>query len=204
MADDAIEWVTTSTVLARLSDFEDRGAWERFADRFQRPIQVFAERQGLARAECEDVAQDTLLAFAQAYRDGGYDRARGRLSHWLFGIAWRRIDHARRRARVRAGEAALGAHEDDPSWSAVAAPHQPSPEWEEVWERTMLEQCLRQVRKEVTPPTFRAFEMLVLESGSIEDAVRELGITRNAVAIAKHRVSERVRALVRECDEVMP
>ena len=202
-AHDAIEWITTSTVLARLSDFEDRGAWERFADRFRRPIEVFAERQGLARGECEDVAQDTLLAFAQAYRDGGYDRSRGRLSHWLFGIAWRRIDRARRRARVRAGEAALGADDDDRT-SDVAAPHQPSPEWEEVWERSMLEQCLRQARKEVSPSTFRAFEMLVLESRTIEDAVAELGITRNAVAIAKHRVSERVRALVRECDEVMP
>lgn len=199
--DEPSGWITTSTVLARLADFDDRGAWERFVERFRRPIEAFAERQGLGPAEREDAAQETLLAFADAYRRGEYARAKGRLSSWLFGIAWRRIDHARRRARVRSGEVALGG-EGEPSWSAVEGAT--SPEWEETWERAMLEHCLRQARKEVQPATFRAFEMLVLEGRSIEDTVAELGVTRNAVAIAKHRVSERLRELVAECDEVRP
>jgi DNA-directed RNA polymerase specialized sigma24 family protein len=61
-----------------------------------------------------------------------------------------------------------------------------------------------QVRKEVEPATSRAFEMLVLESRSVEDAARELGLTANAVTIAKHRVGKRVRELVELCDEAQP
>lgn len=196
------DWITTSTVLARLGDFDDRAAWQRFSERFHRPIQSFARRQGLDELEAEDAAQETLMAFAEAYRRGEYDRTKGRLSSWLFGIAWRRVDHARRR---RDGRAALGAGGGDSSaWLALAAPESVSPEWEELWERSMLEQCLRQVRKEFEPASYRVFEMLVLEQRSIEDGERELGLTRNAISIAKHRVSKRLRELLEQCDEVRP
>ena len=93
----AHEWITTSTMLQRLSNFGDNGAWERLSERFARPIQAYARQRGLLPDECEDVAQDSLMAFAQAYRRGDYDREKGRLSHWLFGIVWRRIDHLRRK-----------------------------------------------------------------------------------------------------------
>lgn len=200
-ADD--EWITTSTVLRRLNDFDDRHAWQRFVERFQKPIEAFAKKQGLAGAEAEDAAQETLLAFARAYRNGDYARDKGRLSSWIFGIAWRRIDHARRKVERRAereGEAF-----ESELHGEVAAPNAEQPprsaEWEELWQRSMLEHCLRQVRREFEPSTFRAFEMLVLEQRTLDDAERALGATRNALSIAKHRVSARLRALVQECEE---
>ncbi|MBI5363170.1 MAG: RNA polymerase sigma factor [Planctomycetes bacterium] len=196
------EWITTSTVLQRLTDFTDRSAWERLTERFSRPVQAFAKKQGLAESECEDVAQETLLAFAEAYRRGEYDPDKGRLSSWIFGIAWRRIDHARRKRKQR------DEHEEGGFESrlhpGVDGPPAQSAEWQELWERSILEHCLRQVRKEFEPATFRAFEMLVLEHHSIEAAEKELAMTRNALSIAKHRVSTRLRELVRECDEVRP
>jgi RNA polymerase sigma-70 factor, ECF subfamily len=194
------DWVTTSTVLQRLADFRDQGAWARFTERFHRPIQAFAKKQGLADSECEDAAQETLLAFAEAYRRGDYAREKGRLSSWIFGIAWRRIDHARRKRDQRAPhetfESQQHAEED--------APAARSAEWDELWQRSMLEHCLRQVRKEFEPSTFRAFEMLVLEHHPLDSVERELAMSRNALSIAKHRVSARVRALVEECEEPWP
>lgn len=197
------DWVTTSTMLQRLSDFDDRAAWERLSERFQRPIQAYARKRGLSPDECEDVAQEALLAFAQAFRRGDYDREKGRLSHWLFGIVWRRIDHARRKGD-RVGPNSPVRVADTVEWLGFEAPKSVSPEWEEVWERAMLEDCLRQVRREVEPKTLRAFEMLVLETRSIEDVESELGLSRNAIAIAKHRVSKRLRELIEQCDEVRP
>ncbi|MCE9593290.1 MAG: hypothetical protein K8S98_03755 [Planctomycetes bacterium] len=200
---DAHEWVTTSTMLQRLSDFDDRGAWEKLSQRFLRPIQAYARQRGLRPDECEDVAQESLMAFAQAFRRGDYDRARGRLSHWLFGIVWRRIDHVRRKPD-RIGDGGPVRPVDTVEWMNFEAPRAVSPEWEEVWERTMLEDCLRQIRVEFEPKTMRAFEMLVLEDRSIEDAESELATSRNALTIAKHRVSKRLRELIEQCDEVRP
>jgi len=93
---------------------------------------------------------------------------------------------------------------DSAEWMDFEAPRMVSPEWEDVWERTMLEDCLRQIRVEFEPKTMRAFEMLVLENRSIEDAERELEQSRNALAIAKHRVSKRLREMIEQCDEVRP
>ncbi len=200
---DASEWVTTSTMLQRLSDFDDRGAWEKLSQRFVRPIHAYARKRGLRPDECEDVAQDSLMAFAQAFRRGDYDRARGRLSHWLFGIVWRRIDHIKRKPD-RVGNGGPVRPVDSVEWMNFEAPRAVSPEWEEVWERTMLEDCLRQIRVEFEPKTMRAFEMLVLEDRSIEDAESELATSRNALTIAKHRVSKRLRELIEQCDEVRP
>jgi RNA polymerase sigma-70 factor (ECF subfamily) len=198
---DAHEWVTTSTVLHRLSDFDDRAAWERFCERFHQPLQAFARKNGLDESESEDVAQESLMAFAEAYRHGEYDRTSGRLSSWLFGIAWRRIDHARRKSDRREDHVRLQATETA-QWMQIEAPKEVSPEWEAVWERSMLEQSLRQVRKEFEPATFRVFEMIVLEHKPIEEGEKALGLSRNAIYIAKHRVAKRMRELLEECDEV--
>src|SRR5215210_5478398 len=66
----AMAWLTTATVLQRLRDFENRDAWGAFAERFRQPVVSFARGMGLKGPDAEDVAQETLLAFAEAYRDG--------------------------------------------------------------------------------------------------------------------------------------
>jgi DNA-directed RNA polymerase specialized sigma24 family protein len=97
-----MDWITTSTLLLRLRDFEDAEAWDGFVHRFRSPILRFAGSLGIRDTDAEDVAQETLLAFARDYREGRYDRERGRLSHWLFGIAYRRALAQRRRNLRRA------------------------------------------------------------------------------------------------------
>jgi hypothetical protein len=47
----------------------------------------------------------------------------------------------------------------------------------------------------VDPGTFRAFERVALDQVPAADVARELGMTRNAVFLAKHRVVKRIRAL---------
>ena len=95
------DWVTTSVLLSELRDFGNQAAWDRLADRFREPVVAFARKMGLTPSQAEDAAQETLLAFAEAFRDGKYDPAKGRLNRWLFGIAFRQVLNAKR-ARGRA------------------------------------------------------------------------------------------------------
>ena len=82
-----MEWKTTSVILDDLADFENRETWNRFAGRFRDPLMRFGRKIGLNVADAEDMAQQTLLVFAEGLRGDRYDRAKGRLSSWLFGIA---------------------------------------------------------------------------------------------------------------------
>lgn len=195
-----MEWVTTSTLLEGLRDFGNQNAWNRFEERFRKPLIRFARKMALDTSEAEDAAQETLIAFAETYRGGAYDRKKGRLSNWLFGIAFRQVlnrrrEIARRRAKVRSVD-------DTKFWAGIADEGAAEADWDREWAQARLHQSLDVVRQEVKPATLRAFQALVLENRSPEEVAAELGMTQNGVSVAKHRVLKRLRELARQWEEL--
>lgn len=184
-----MEWITTSTIVSNLRDFQNRAAWEQLAERFRRPLLRFVERLGLSPAEADDVLQEALLAFAQAVRSGAYQPERGRLSRYLFGITYRQA-LALRRAR---GRGAAGRAGELPT--ELADEQTASGTWDEEWERAMLEQCLEQVRTETDELNFAAFNLVVAGDKTPAEAAEALGIPVKQVYNAKHRILQRVREL---------
>lgn len=188
------EWITTSTILGGLRDFQDRGAWERFVARFRAPIVHLALSNGLKPADAEDVAQETLLAFADGFRAGNYDVRKGQLSRWLFGIAYRQILRAREARDRRAADAALEA-EHTGGAPDIADEGAATRSWDIEWERALLAQCMARARTEVQPQTFRAFELVAIENRDAAAVADELAIDIKSVYNAKHRILKRIREL---------
>ncbi|MGE3182328.1 MAG: RNA polymerase sigma factor, partial [Phycisphaerae bacterium] len=155
------EWQTTSTILEGLRDFENARAWQDFSARFRGPIVSLVRRMGLTEAEADDVAQETLIHFADGLRAQKYDREKGRLSRWLFGIAYRQALNARRkrgRALAKPAQFAPGAAEALPDETEL------SNAWDQEWESCLLARCIAQMQNEVEPATFQAF-VLVVQQG---------------------------------------
>jgi RNA polymerase sigma-70 factor (ECF subfamily) len=194
-----VEWLTTSTILQGLRDYGNHAAWQRLAERFQRPIVAFVRRMGLSAADADDVAQETLIAFAQALRNGQYDRNAGRLSRYLFGIAYRQALGARR-AIGRRTPPAVSSNTDP--LSQIPDEQTASVAWDREWEQTLLQQCIEQVGREVELVTLRAFELVVRQERSPADAAAELGVPIKLIYNAKHRVLKRIRELRKAFDEV--
>src|SRR5262245_56706047 len=95
-------WHTTSVILDQLLQKEPR-AWELFLERFRGPLVAFGRKLGLSDTDADDAAQETVVAFMEALERGAYDRSKGRLGRWLFGIAYRQIASLRRdRLQTRA------------------------------------------------------------------------------------------------------
>ena len=188
-------WITTATVLEQLRDFENHAAWDSFTERFRRPVVAFAKKMGLGQADAEDAAQETLLAFAEAFRRGQYDASKGRLSRFLFGIAYRQSLKARRVAGKGAGGGVESAF-----WSQVPDEQAATGIWDTEWERSILDRCLSQVKQEFEAQTFAAFDLVVRNERSAEDAAKELGITIKSVYNAKHRILKRIRELRADFD----
>jgi RNA polymerase sigma-70 factor (ECF subfamily) len=197
------EWITTSTILSGLRDFEDGGAWGRFVSRFRAPIVHLAVGQGLKVSDAEDVAQETLLAFADGFRAGRYDVHKGQLSRWLFGIAYRQIVRARG-ARDRC--AADTARDDEHTGGVpeIADEDETTRSWDIEWERAILAQCMARARSEVQPQTFRAFELVTLENRDVAAVANELAIDIKAVYNAKHRLLKRIRELRQSMEQLAP
>lgn len=194
-----MDWITTSTILHDLRDLENRVAWGRFVQRFRAPVMSFARGMGVPAAQCEDVAQETLLAFVRSYQDGKYDRAKGHLSSWLFGIAYRQALMNLRRDRRREPLLPIaddrGAPGDGVPDERFATTH-----WDMRWEEFVFQECYTRVRAELSDETRRAFERVVLEDAAPEQAAADLGMSVKAIYNAKHRVLRRIREVRAELE----
>lgn len=184
-----MEWITTTTVLHDLKDFANQDAWGRFVGRFSRPIAAFGRSMGLGGTDAEELAQQTLAEFARAYGDGRYDRERGRLSSWLFAIAYRQ---GLKLLREAARRPATG---EDTQIGRAPAEDEAAHAWEAEWEGEVLGQCIEQARREVEPVTFAAFELVVQRGLEPSQAATHLGVPVKSIYNAKHRVLRRIREL---------
>ena len=88
---------TSTALLEALRDLNDDRAWRQFCGRYEPALIAFARRTGLQEQDARDVVQDTLMAFLESFRDGRYDRQRGRLRSWIKGIAVNKTRETRRR-----------------------------------------------------------------------------------------------------------
>ena len=182
---------TTTALLEALLDPSDDEVWRDF-DRRYRPILVaFARRLGLPAEDAADAAQDTLTRFVRSYRDGKYDRGRGRLRSWIIGIARHCIYdiHQRRATDPKRGMSAISELPDETTLNAM---------WDEECEHEILRQGISELRQQTRTEegTIRAFEMLAFDGRTPADIAEELNISLNDVYLAKHRCLKRLREIL--------
>jgi RNA polymerase sigma-70 factor (ECF subfamily) len=188
-----MEWVTTTQVLEELQSSNDAPAWQRFCGHFHTVVVNFAKHMGLSVPDAEDAAQETMLAFVKAFRDGKYNRDKGHLSDWLFGIAKHVIRNFRKRRPL---EPLMADKTTGTSfWDMVQDDHNIKLSWETEWRHMVLAKCFEQVRKEFDPKVFKAFELYALTQTAADKVAQQLEMSRNAVYIAKCRVLSRLREL---------
>ena len=189
-----MDWVTTSTIIHDLRDLSNETAWQSFVERFHGPVVRFVAGLGFSAEDAQDVGQESLAAFAEGLRSGRYDRQRGKLRAWLFGIAYKqalrqRQATARRERLIDRGEAAERVVAEMPDEKSAGE------QWNTLWERFLVQECFRQIRKEFQPANVRAFELIVREGHSAKEAAEAVGTTTRAVYNAKHRILTRMREL---------
>lgn len=188
-----MEWVTTTQVLEELQSSNDAPAWQRFCGHFHTVVVNFAKHMGLSVPDAEDAAQETMLAFVKAFRDGKYNRDKGHLGNWLFGIAKHVILNFRKRQPL---EQLMADKTTGTSfWDMIQDDHNIKLSWETEWRHMVLSKCFEQARREFDPKVFKAFELYALTQTAVDKVAQQLEMSRNAVYIAKCRVLSRLREL---------
>jgi len=196
-----LKTVTNTYLLDGLKDSENQTVWRQFVERYRPMLERYAQRGGLPAADAQEVAQLTLVSFCSAYQEGKYDREKGRLRHWLFGIARNQIRNARKRAGRREFQVA-----DETSQTNFFARQPDESEleqiWEEEWRQAVLRQCLEEVRREVDAQSVEAFELFAWKGLSAKEVAERLDMTPNAVFICKHRIMKRIRELLPQMEDI--
>jgi len=175
---------TRTSLLSRIKDPDDSLSWEEF-DRVYRPLLLqYAFSRGLDREEAEEVAQQCMVAVSSGIR--GFQR-RVTFRGWLRGM----IDH-KVSDQLRKHPREVGARTTDFD-REQATEDSPVLMWEKQWNRTHLLYCLNQVRMEIAPMTYQAFDLYVLQERPVKEICERLRMTPNQVYVAKSRVLARLK-----------
>lgn len=185
---------TTTEMLDGLHDSSNDRVWTDFDERY-RPILIgFGRSLGLTDADAADIAQDAITRFVIEYREGKYDRDRGRLRSWLIGIVRYRVLELRRKKSVRKEAHGVTRMQELPSQREMtqmwARQHEA-----EVYRRAVVK--LKETSK-TDENTLRAFELLMERQMAPALVAEELGMSIDDVYRAKSRVAQRLRSIVEE------
>lgn len=150
----------------------------------------WARRDGLRDEDAADVVQEVYLALTRHIERFGR-QPDGTFRGWLWTVLRSKVVDLVRRRRLRpeaqggsdAYERLLQAETPADGSSAVDAP---PPSW-------LMTRVVETIRPEFKESSWRAFQLLVIDEQSPADVAAALGLSLNAVYIARSRILTRLR-----------
>ncbi len=184
---------TTTRLLDALREPGNEPAWAQIDSRYRGVIAGLARRLGLNDADADEVAQQALSEFVRAYREGRYDRGKGRLSSWIMGIAHHTTLRVMRNGAREGlpGSTVISEVIDEPALRSI---------WTDERDRAILSKALGLLRDESTldDRTLMAFELISLRGVPAAETASQCAMSVDQVYVAKSRVTKRLRTLVEE------
>jgi RNA polymerase sigma-70 factor (ECF subfamily) len=206
-ADKTPEFIpTSSSLLGRLKNWDDRASWQRFADTYHKLIYKTARKAGLTEAESQDVVQDTLLSVAKKMHDFKYDPALGSFKGWLLQLTgWRIKNQFKKRQPV---EHLRRTDTDGSGTSSVSRVPDPTvPDmcafWEEEWRNNLLDAAIAHVKELANPRQYEIFYLCVVKKRPVAEVTKALDVNAPQVYLAKFRVTALVKKEVRRLEKEM-
>jgi RNA polymerase sigma-70 factor (ECF subfamily) len=188
---------TRLSLLVRLRDARDDGAWAQFVDVYAPLVFGFARKHGLQDADAADLTQDVLQAVSGGIRRLDYDPRRGTFRGWLFTVVRNKLRNFLA-AQKRPGR---GTGDTDAQQRLQELPARADDEaawWDQEYERRVFSWAAEQVRGAFQESTWQAFWHTAVEGKTGPQAARALGLSVAAVYLAKGRVMNRLKELIRE------
>jgi RNA polymerase sigma-70 factor, ECF subfamily len=184
---------STSSSLLERARAHDPSAWRRLADLYGPLIYRWCRHVGLQPDDAADVVQEVFRSVAGHLERFRKEQPGDSFRGWLWTIARNKIrDHFRARKDRPQAAGGTDAHRQMMNW---AAPDDPSASAssKSPLGRTPLQLALEAIRGDFGENAWKAFWMTTVEQHSSQDVARELGMTANAVRLAKSRILKRLR-----------
>lgn len=194
----AADLPTRPSLLLRLRDAGDHAAWSQFVAIYTPLIFAFCRGRGLSESDAGDISQEVLKAVAVAIARFEYNPERSSFRNWLFTVVRSKLNNfiaAQARQPRLAGETTLHQFSEDEPNRAI----------EETWQREYQANLVRwaasEIQAEFKPQTWDAFWRTAIQGEPAEAVAGELGLTLNALYIARSRVTTRLKQMIQSTEE---
>jgi RNA polymerase sigma factor (sigma-70 family) len=199
-------WSTTrATLLLHLKDWQNHASWEEFFDLYGKLIFSVASKAGLTSSEAEEVVQETMLSVAKHMPGFKYDPKIGSFKTWLLNLTrWRINDQFRKRGPLaedcfRSGESSTGTRAVerlvDPASLDMDAL------WVAEWEKQLLGAAVTRLKSRLDPEKYQIFDLYVNQEWPPDKVAKTFGVSVDQVYLAKHRITETIKAEVRRLEQ---
>jgi RNA polymerase sigma-70 factor (ECF subfamily) len=182
---------TSVSLLDRLRSCPDAASWQRLVELYGPLIQQWLRRHGLQPADADDLAQEVLAVLVRDLPRFEH-RGPGAFRSWLRTITAYRLRHFWRTRQGR--PAATGDSDFGQRLEQLEDPHSElSRLWDDEHDQYIVRRAMEVIEGEFAPSTWRAFRRVMVDGASVDAVAAELGLSLNAVFIAKSRVLNRLR-----------
>ena len=179
---------TSLTWLGRLAGAPTEGDWKQLLDVYGPLLRTWLARAGVPPADRDDLTQEVLVVVVR--RVGEFDRrGSGAFRAWLRAILANHLKKYFRERRPGAPVLDLDAVAAEDSALGRA--------WDREHDEHLAARALRLVEGDFAPATWAAFRRQVIDARPPAEVAAELGLSLNAVILAKSRVLKRLRAELR-------
>lgn len=175
---------TQPSLLIRLRKPGDDSAWSRFVELYTPLLYYWARRVNLSGEEASDLVQDVFALLLEKLPRFEYDQTKGFRS-WL-----RAVTMNKWRERLRKKSAGLLGEE---SLAAIPDTADAEQKWEAEYHQHVVKKALEIMQAEFEPATWKACWEMVVEGRPAAAIGPELGLSENAVYLAKGRVLRRLK-----------
>jgi RNA polymerase sigma-70 factor (ECF subfamily) len=175
--------LTPPSLLQRLRQPHDPAAWDWFVRLYTPLLFSWARRSGLQEPDAADLVQEVFTLLLRKLPEFRYEEG-GSFRGWLHTVLRNKHRELLRRRDPAAGSA--------DKLDDVAAPAD-DPLVEEDYRHEVLRRALALLRPDFEPATWAAFHQTVVLGRPTQEVAAELGVSPNAVRIARCRVLRRVR-----------
>lgn len=189
---DPLDPLTTSESMLADVRAGAAGGWWRLAGTYSTLIYQWAKQAGLQDADAQDVLQEVLLSVYRKVGDFRHGLRVRSFRGWLWTIARSKIyDVYRVKSKIYVlSESVLAIlNRQRPVFVESEEGESQTPSVEFIGFLDELER----IRQEFNPRMWQAFWRTAVEEVPTADVAAELGMTANAVRVARHRVLQRIR-----------
>ena len=164
----------------------DQEAWNRFVDLYTPMIYRWALRIGLPKSDASDLVQEIFVTLSQKLPSFRYDETKNFRS-WLKTVTSNRTkDFLRRHAHQAVDGGSLG--------SKVLSPDNVEFLSDQEYNQHLTARIAQFMKTEFEESTWQACWRTVVQGESVQEVSQSLGMTPNAVYVARSRVLRRLRA----------
>lgn len=184
--------VTSVSLLDRLHATNESADWQRLVDVYSPLIRGWLRKHSVQENHADDLVQEVLAVVVRRFPGFQHNQRTGAFRAWLRAIT---INCARdfwKANRIRPsapGGSDFGAYLDQ-----LADPDNPLTQaWDREHDLHVTRKLLEMIEPQFSESSWKAFQRVALEGAPADVVAKELGITVNAVFIAKSRVLGKLR-----------